>query len=100
MIGVQQATLELCYTVTMDPDQHIWRIWANRLHQWGLANWTASFLEAAGPITLIAAQALYVVQPLAYRALPEQHWQALTEMLEDTVKVRSFAALLREENLT
>ena len=86
--------------MTMDPDQHIWRIWANRLQQWGLANWTASLLESAGPITLIAAQALYVAQPLVYRTVPEQHWQALTTLLEDTVNVQSFAALLREENLT
>lgn len=89
-------TPELCYTVNMDSYRHIWRVWANKLQKWGLANWTASFIEAAGPLTLIAVQLMYISQPFFSRALPEEQWQALTEMLEDSGKARSFAAYLRE----
>lgn len=85
--------------MTMSSDRQIWQLWACNLHRWGLAEWIASLLEAAGPLNLIVAQLVYLAQPLAYDALPEDHWQALTEMLEDRNKAQSFAALLREDNL-
>lgn len=83
----------------MSSDRQIWQLWACNLHRWGLAEWIASLLEAAGPLNLIVAQLVYLAQPLAYNALPEDHWQALTEMLEDKNKAQNFAALLREDNL-
>jgi hypothetical protein len=52
----------------------------------------------AGPLNLIVAQLIYLAQPLASNALPEDQWQALTEMLEDKNKAQSFAAFLREVN--
>jgi hypothetical protein len=83
----------------MSSDQHIWRIWAHNLHKWGLAGWAASLLEAAGPLNLLAAQAIYMIKPLADTAMPDNHWQALSEMLEDTKEAQRFAALLREGNI-
>lgn len=80
----------------MSSDQHIWRIWAHNLHKWGLAGWVASLLEVAGPLNLIAAQLMYMLQPLANHAVQENHWQALSEMLEDTKESQRFASLLRE----
>lgn len=97
---MRTATPELCYTVNMDSNRHIWRMWANKLQKWGLANWTASFIEAAGPLTLIAAQLVYITQPFISKALPEEHWQALTELLEDSGKTHHFAAYLREGDLS
>lgn len=82
--------------MAMSSDRQIWQVWACNLHKWGLAEWIASILEAAGPLNLIVAQLIYLAQPLAYTALPEDHWQALTEMLEDKKKAQSFATLLRE----
>lgn len=71
-------------------------MWADKLQQWGLANWMASFIEAAGPVNLIAAQLIYMSRPFVSGALPEEQWQALTEILEDSGEARSFAAFLRE----
>lgn len=90
---------ELCYTEPMSSDRHIWRIWARNLHKWGLAGWAALLLEAAGPLNLIAAQMIYMVHPLVDSILPENHWQALTEILEDTNEAQSFASVLREVDL-
>ena len=80
----------------MASNQHIWQIWAHNLHRWGLAEWVATLLEAAGPLTLIAAQVVYMAQPLANRAAPEGHLQALAELLEDTKTTHRFTAYLRE----
>lgn len=81
----------------MYSDQQIWRTWAEKLHRWGLGEWVASFLEAAGSLTPIGAQLLYVSQPFLDFAWPESHIEALAEMLEEPEKVRVFAAYLRQE---
>lgn len=82
----------------MNEDQHIWQVWADKLHRWGLKDWTAAFLEAAGPLNLLGAQAIYLGQPLLDRTLPEGHLEALASLLEDTEQAHTFAAFLREEN--
>ena len=80
----------------MDSNHHIWRVWANALHRWGLQNLVASFLEAAGPLTLIGAQAVYVGQPILRGILPEGHLSALTGMLEDDSQREEFVMYLQE----
>jgi hypothetical protein len=80
----------------MSTNQQIWQDWAHNLHRWGLAEWAASILDAAGPLTLIAAQLVYMAQPLVNKALPEEHLQALTELLEDANQAHSFTTYLRE----
>ncbi len=82
----------------MSSDRQIWRLWARNLHKWGLAGWVASLLEAAGPLNLITAQLIYMLQPIADNAMPHNHWQALTEMLEDNLETRRFTSLLREDD--
>jgi hypothetical protein len=86
----------LCYTVTMSTNQQIWQDWAHNLHRWGLAEWTASILDAAGPLTLIAAQLVYMAEPLVNKAMPEERLQALAELLEDANQAHSFTTYLRE----
>ncbi|UCF27696.1 MAG: hypothetical protein JSW42_13870 [Chloroflexota bacterium] len=81
----------------MDSNHHIWRVWANALHRWGLQNLVASFLEAAGPLTLIGAQVVYVGQPILRGILPEGHLSALTGMLEDDSQRKEFVMYLQEE---
>ena len=80
----------------MVTDQHIWHTWAHNLHRWGVAEWVATLLEAAGPITLLVAQLVYLVQPLASNTVAENHLQALVEMLEEPNNTQRFAAYLRE----
>jgi hypothetical protein len=81
----------------MDTNHHIWRVWANALNRWGLQNLVASFLEAAGPLTLIGAQAIYVGQPVLRGILPAGHLNALTSMLEDDSQREEFVFYLLEE---
>ena len=79
-----------------DENQHIWRDWAARLHRWGLGDGMAALLEAAGPLTLLAAQAVYLGQPLIGGWLPGSRLQALAGILEDPAQTRGFVTLLRE----
>jgi hypothetical protein len=80
----------------MKTDQHIWQVWAQNLHRWGLKEWTASFLEAAGPFTLLGAQLIYLGQPLLGQFLPWRHLAALANLLEEPAQTQSFVVLLRE----
>ncbi|HLE15850.1 MAG TPA: hypothetical protein VI776_13965 [Anaerolineales bacterium] len=80
----------------MDQNHHIWRVWANQLHTWGVHHLVATFLEVAGPLTIFGAQAMYLSQPFLYSLWPEDHWQALTNLLEEDQQAQVFAAFLRE----
>ena len=86
----------LCYTQRMDSDRHIWQVWARNLHRWGISSWISTFLESAGPLTLFAAQVVYIGQPLVNWAFPGNHLEALAQMFEDTSKTRAFVDYLRE----
>ena len=77
-------------------DLHIWQTWANRLKGWGLQDFAASFLEAAGPINLIGAQLVYVAQPLLGSVLPSEHLDSLASMLEEPGQTKAFISYLRE----
>ena len=89
--------LEMCYTLSMnDENQHIWRGWAEKLRRWGMGNGAAVLLEAAGPLTLLAAQAVYLGQPLLNGWLPGSGLKALAGMLEDPAKTQVFVQYLRE----
>ena len=61
-----------------------------------LSGVAAGLIEAAGPLSIIGAQAIYLSQPVI--GLGNQ-WQALAEMLENQDELRHFATFLREENL-
>jgi hypothetical protein len=80
----------------MNSDQHIWRLWATSIHRWGVQDWVAALLDAAGPFSLLGAQILYVGQPALKHIFPEGQIMALAEMLEDTICTREFVSMLRE----
>ena len=80
----------------MNSDQHIWRLWAKSFHRWGVQDGIAALLDAAGPLTLIGAQIVYIGQPALKFIFPEQHVLALAEMLEDSDSKRAFISMLRE----
>ena len=96
MILAIHGWLDLCYTVFMGSDQHIWRVWASFLQRWGIEDWVASFLEAAGPITILGAQVVYLSQPLLNHTIPEEHLSAMARVLEDSTHTRAFVEFLRE----
>jgi hypothetical protein len=89
--------MELCYTLSMnDENQHIWHSWAKALHRWGIGGGTAVLLEVAGPLTLLAAQAVYLGQPLLNGWLPGSKMTALAGMLDDPKNTQVFIQYLRE----
>ena len=77
-------------------DLQIWQTWAARLKGWGLQDFAASFLEAAGPIHLIGAQLVYVAQPLLGSVLPSEHLDSLASLLEEPEQTKAFISYLRE----
>lgn len=66
------------------------------MHEWGVKDLVASFLEAAGPLTIVGAQVVYFGQPLLNIAMPEYHVKALARLLEDKKQTQAFLAYLRE----
>jgi hypothetical protein len=88
--------MDLCYTVAMNGDQYIWRKWARILQRWGMNEWAASFLEAAGPLSILGAQLVYMSQPLLDGVFSKDHLSALTRMLEDKTRTQEFVTYLRE----
>jgi hypothetical protein len=80
----------------MDLENRFWQSWAENLHRWGIKDWVATLLEAAGPLGLLGAQAIYLSQPLLGTLVPANHLSALARMLEEPSQVKSFATFLRE----
>jgi hypothetical protein len=74
-----------------------WSAWADFLRRLGLENLAAWALEAAGPLTLLGAQALYLGEPLLHPAFSNAQVNALAHLLEDGQETQAFAAFLREE---
>jgi len=74
----------------------VWPGWADFLRRHGLENLVAWALEAAGPLTVLGAQALYIGGPLLRPALTDLQRDALAGMLEDRDEAMAFTAFLRE----
>jgi hypothetical protein len=89
--------LGLCYTQGMNFDRQIWDQWAESLHRWGIRGFTASLLEAVGPLTILGAQMVYILQPLVGRGPGAESLLSLASMLEQPDQVRDFVKVLREE---
>ena len=77
----------------------IWRDWARELHRLKMEAWVASLLDAAGGLTILGAQAIYMSQPLLNRAISNGALNELAGMLEEPERARSFADFLREGDL-
>lgn len=78
----------------MDSTQAHWPTWMDSLRRQKLDRLAAWLLEAAGPLNLIAAQLLYIGQPLASPRMADQI-SAIARLLEQGDEARSFAALLK-----
>jgi hypothetical protein len=73
-----------------------WSRWADRLHRLGLGNLAAWTLEAAGPLALLGAQALYFGGKLLRPALSDAAVRDLAGLLEDEHERLSFVNFLRK----
>ena len=93
----------LCYTrVKMQTDslpkaRVSWPKWAEFLRRSGLEGLAAWALEAAGPLTVLGAQALYLGSPLLRPVWSNEQIEALGGLLEDHSEAMAFASFLREE---
>ncbi len=82
----------------MNANHHIWRVWSDKLHMWGVDGLAAGMLEALGPLTTLGAQMIYLGQPLLRGVTPDGHLNALAQMLENSAQTRAFVEYLREQN--
>ena len=93
----------MCYTDSvMQRDsitaaRSVWPRWAGFLHRHGLESLVAWALEAAGPFTVLAAQALYIGGPLLRPRWTDAQNDALANLLENRDEAQAFATFLREE---
>ncbi len=74
-----------------------WSRWADFLRSHGLENLAAWALDAAGPLTPLGAQILYMGSPLLRPSFSDGQLDSLAGLLEDSNEVRAFTAYLREE---
>ncbi|OGO40630.1 MAG: hypothetical protein A2Z49_06435 [Chloroflexi bacterium RBG_19FT_COMBO_56_12] len=86
----------MCYTYFMVENPHIWHTWARNLHRWGVEEGAATLLDAAGPLTMLLAQFVYISQPLLGRLVSPESMDALTNMLEEPAQTKAFVEILRE----
>ena len=90
----------LCYTLIMDENQTLWINWSRVLHRWGISGEAASILEGSGSLSFLAAQMLYLSQPLLSGVVSEQSLRAFARVLEDPSERRAFVSYLREAPLS
>jgi hypothetical protein len=81
----------------MNADRHIWQVWEGALRRWEVKDLVISFLESAGPLSLVIAQFIYIGQPLLASLFPKINPGALASMLEDDRLRQAFMDLLRKE---
>jgi hypothetical protein len=77
----------------METEQQIWQAWVDALRRRKMSSFVALILEAGGPLNLIAAQLVYLGQPLLGST---GSLQALAHLLEDTEQTQFFVTNLRE----
>lgn len=82
----------------MDTPRAYWPIWMNILRKQGFAELAAWVLDAAGPLNILGAQAIYLSQPF-FPAPTSQGLRALAHLLEQEDESKTFAALLKGKPL-
>ena len=66
------------------------------MHRWGVEDLVAYLLEAAGPLSIVAAQLIYIGQPIFRGVVPERQLVALTGLLEDDAQRDAFVNYIRD----
>jgi hypothetical protein len=80
----------------MDENQPNWISWSRVFRRWGISDGVALVLEGAGAFSILAAQALYLCQPLLSGVISARSLQAFAQMLENPAEKRAFVSFLRE----
>ena len=84
-------------TARLPENRASWSKWAEFLRDWRLDGLVSYALEAAGPLTLLGAQALYLGSPLLRPIVSSGQLGDLASLLEDNSDAQAFVAFLREE---
>jgi len=74
-----------------------WPAWAGFLRQRGLVGFAAWFLEAAGPLTILGAQALYLGEPFLRPVISGDKIQEMAHLLQESDEGQAFVSYLREK---
>jgi hypothetical protein len=80
----------------MESRHAFWSQWARKLQRWGVDQFAAFLLDAAGPLRVLLAQLMVAGSPF-FVSRNTQEWQALENLLEDPKESSSFASYLRQE---
>lgn len=75
-------------------DEQELKDWARKLQRWGLARLVSAFMENNSALATLAAQSLYISQPLLETFLPVR---SFAQWLEDPKRIGAFVKMLREE---
>jgi hypothetical protein len=74
-----------------------WPAWADFLHHRRLEGLVAWFLEAAGPFTILGAQAIHFSRSFLTPMIPINQLDELAHLLEDDDEGQAFVTFLREK---
>jgi len=76
-----------------------WTEWSRLLDRWGMKEPVAIFMDSAGPLNIVLAQFVYLIQPFAQGFFSREESNSLAELLEDRTQRQNFIALLRQESM-
>jgi hypothetical protein len=79
----------------MNTSQAVWSEWVTRLRSRGYARFAASLLDAFKPVSIIAAQFIYLGTPLLSPIISKTTLIAAAELLENEHHVLDFANELK-----
>jgi hypothetical protein len=74
----------------MNERRHLWQPWVDSMYKWGINDLIASFLEAAGPLNILVAQAIYMGKPLVVGQQLNHSLATLADMLENSQQTQAF----------
>ena len=77
-------------------ENRFWDEWKAQFCRLGIKDWVASFLEFAGPFSMIAAHFLVFETQFLHGFVPEKQLEALSRVLEEPDETQAFASYLRE----
>ncbi|GAB4522821.1 MAG: hypothetical protein Fur0018_05080 [Anaerolineales bacterium] len=68
------------------------------MSHWGITHHIAALLHAAGPLTVLGAQLLYLSEPFVAAGKTRTQWQTLAHILEDDEQQQLFIDYLLEND--
>jgi hypothetical protein len=67
----------------MQKNHHIWDMWVEQVHRWGVADISASVLQESSGFHVLIAQFLHISEPLINTYLSRNNIDALISIFEN-----------------